>query len=188
MLAIVEYPPLEIEPEEMVELCVTTTVDGDTRLVVVSLKLTSLVEECTTTGDVLEVLMEPSGCEIGFAVDVWVCVLARLVTEIKLPLEARISVGELDKERSVECVDISGVGTDCEGPTSGMVLTAELTICDVPDVTKKPEVGLPSCERSDASKVLAMELKDAEGADGNDVLTVKPDDCDEPNVPETSEI
>jgi hypothetical protein len=188
VLAIAEYPPLEIEPEEMVELCVPTTVDGDTRLVVVSLKLTSLVGECTTTGDVLEVLMEPSGCEIGFAVDVWVCVLARLVTEIKLPLEARISVGELDKERSVEYVDIPGVGTDCEGSISATVLTAELTICDVPDVTKKLEAELPSCDRSEASEVLTMKLKDAEGADGSDVITVKPDGCDKPNIPETSEI
>jgi hypothetical protein len=70
VLAIVRYSPLEVEPGKMVELCASTTVDDDARLVVVSLKLASLDEESTDTGDVRGVLAAASGSEMIFAVDV----------------------------------------------------------------------------------------------------------------------
>jgi hypothetical protein len=185
VLAIVRYSPLEVEPGKMVELCASTTVDDDARLVVVSVKSASLDEESTDTGDVRAVLAAASGSEMIFAVDVWPCVLAGLVTSIELLLERRVSAKELDEERSMACVDTLEAGMGWEGSTTTTVLTAELTICEV---TEESEDGLLDSDRTGIAEVLAVELKGPEEPSVPDVLAGKLVDCDESDVSEPSEI
>lgn len=184
VLAVVGYSLLKVEPEDMVKVCTFTLVEGDARFVDVLLSSVPLGEEGLDAESVLEVLTAALDSEITVVDD------TELITEIELPLGRRVCARELDDECSVDCDDTPSVETDCEGfTTTSPVLTAELTICDVSNVTEKPEAGLAGCERPDASKVvLTVELRGPDRSNDKDVLAVELVGCDEFNVPEPSTV
>jgi len=61
-------------------------------------------------------------------------------------------------EEDTTAVDTSSVGTDCEEPTTTTVLTAELTVCDVPNGIEKSEAELFDCDRTGMAGELSVEL------------------------------
>jgi hypothetical protein len=184
VLADVRYSLLKVEPEDMVEFCTPTLVEDDAGFVKVLLSSVSLDDEDANAESVLGLLAAVLGSETTVVDD------AELVVEIELPPERGVCARELDDERSADCDDTPSVEADCEGfSTTSPVLTAELTICDVSNVTEKPEAGLVGCERPDASKVvLTVELGGPDRPDDKDVLAVKLVGCDELNVPEPSTV
>jgi hypothetical protein len=183
VLAAVRSLPPEVEPVEMVELCASTIVDDDLRLVMISLELISLDEGSADTRDVRGVLAAVLGSETRVVDD------AELVIEIELPPEIGVCARELDNERSVDCDDTPSVGTSCEGFTATTDSVAELTACDVPNVTGKSEVEFSGCEGSeDSGVVLVEELGGPDDSNDNNVLAVKLVGCDETNVPEPSTV
>jgi len=84
-------------------------------------------------------------------------------------------------ECSVGCVGTPSVGANFEGSTTTTVLTAELRVCVVSNVTEKSKAELFDCDRTGDTGELAVELVGPEGE-----LAVKLVSLDEPNTAEPS--
>jgi hypothetical protein len=91
---------------------------------------------------------------------------------------------ELDDVRCEGCADTLGAGIDCGGFTPTIVLTADVTICGVSNVTEEPGAEVFDCDNSDATALLVVELTNPGGFNIGDVPAVKLVDCAELDIAE----
>jgi hypothetical protein len=114
--------------------------------------------------------------------------MAELCVSVLIECNTEVSAKELDDVRCKGCADMLGAGADCGGFTPTIVLTTDVTVCGMFNVTDEPKAELSDCGRLWATEVLAIELTEPGRLNEDDGLAVKLIGCAELDVAELSTI